>query len=334
LRSQIFSGPKKNFQNGDRGNLIQEYRKIRKSSHSVSKERVARSCIICGGDELSISPAVLMPFIAHRIFGWQPVEIDRSWGLFTIPNGHAFSICNSLFCRSCDFLFLDIRFTDAEMARLYKDYRGKDYVSLREQYEPGYKLRNSLLNNGVGYLLTVENFLKPHLSTPSPNILDWGGDTGRNTPFRACRSRLDILDLSAKETIDGARSVSLETAVEAHYDLIVCSQTLEHVPYPGDVLAQIATCMRFDTILYVELPFEALMKVPCTDDRNSTKRHWHEHINFFSIKSLEILLSSSGFKLVNLTTTDVEVAGCSVSIIQATARLSSSPSGRDESITF
>ena len=98
-----------------------------------------------------MSPAILMPFIAARTFGWHSVVIDDSWGLKTIKNGMAYSICNSLACRECNHLFLDIRFSDSEMSSLYQDYRGQDYVRLRDSFEPGYAIRNKALINGVSF---------------------------------------------------------------------------------------------------------------------------------------------------------------------------------------
>jgi len=35
------------------------------------------------------------------------------------------------------------------------------------------------------------------------------------------------------------------------------------------------------------------------------KRHWHEHINFFSQKSLEMLLEASGLKLLAIQKLDI-----------------------------
>ena len=82
-------------------------------------DHVASHCVCCGGADLQRSPAVLMPFIAHRIYQWEPVLIDESWGLQTISDGHAYSLCHSLLCLDCHLLFLDIRFSNAESSRLY-----------------------------------------------------------------------------------------------------------------------------------------------------------------------------------------------------------------------
>ena len=70
-----------------------------------------------------------MPFISHRAFNWRPVVIDETWGLNSIKKGNAYSLCNSLFCKRCGFLFLDIRFSDDELSRLYENYRAKNIQS-------------------------------------------------------------------------------------------------------------------------------------------------------------------------------------------------------------
>ena len=158
----------------------------------LRRERIATQCVCCGGENLKSSPAILMPFVAHRVFGWAPVVIDESWGLNTIKSGNAYSICKSLYCKDCGFLFLDIRFSDAELSNLYEDYRGETYNSLRESYEPGYTLRNKELIAGFEYIGDIEKFLEPHLNFPV-SVLDWGGDIGKNTPFKDRRDRKSVV---------------------------------------------------------------------------------------------------------------------------------------------
>ncbi len=286
------------------------------------KERIATQCVCCGSDNLKSSPAVLMPFVAHRTFGWYPVVIDESWGLTTIKNGNAYSICKSLFCDDCGFLFLDIRFSDCELENLYKDYRGEEYNALREFYEPGYTERNEGLNSGIEYVGEIEDFLRPHLSFPI-SILDWGGDTGKNTPFRDCNESFDIYDISKKSVVAGARIVDKTEAQSKRYKLIVCSNVLEHVPYPSDLLADITNTMDIDSILYVEVPFENIF---LTNDRDLhlLKRHWHEHINFYSEKSLHSLFKNVGLEVVNLKHLRATAGGRSSFLFQVACRLKQS----------
>ena len=273
-------------------------------------EHTASSCVCCGGTALERSAAVLMPFLAHRIYNWEPACIDESWGLKTIASGHAYSLCNSLLCKQCRLLFLDIRFSDAEMSRLYEDYRGVAYTRLRERYEPGYAERNANFVAGINYMDEVEAFLKPLLPT-TLSILDWGGDTGVNTPFKHGNGNtVHIYDISGIESSGQFKNVSLQSARLQSYDLVVCSNVLEHVPYPLQLLQQIQTVMHKDTVLYLEVPLENhVYASPNDEDLLTKKRHWHEHINFFSAPSLHALLARAELTQIDFTVKEIRSEG-------------------------
>ncbi len=260
-----------------------------------------------------------MPFVSHRVFGWEPVIIDESWGLQTVKTGNAYSICKSLACSDCDFLFLDIRFSPSEMEKLYQDYRGDDYTSLRELYEPGYALRNENLNAGIDYMGQVESFLEPYLTFPL-TVLDWGGDTGKNTPFKGRSDVFDIYDISSKPVIDGARIVSKEVAFSNQYKLIVCSNVLEHVSYPSDMIFEIKNAMDKGSILYIEVPLENV-QINAGPDSYLKKKHWHEHINFFTETSLRRLAMNAGLEVVELRELVLQFAGKTLVMFQMACRL-------------
>jgi hypothetical protein len=287
----------------------------------LERERIAAQCVCCGSRRLNSAPALLMPFIADRAFGWEPVVIDDSWGLKTIRNGTAYSICRSLSCDDCGFLFLDIRFSASELENLYRDYRGEAYTRLREHYEPGYTLRNETLNAGADYIDAVEAFLRPHLAGPIV-VLDWGGDTGKNTPFRGEAKTVDVFDISSKATLPGVASVDKVEALSKHYSLVVCSNVLEHVPYPSDLLFEIQEAMDEDTILYIEVPFETLIRTnPDMQDLPKKKKYWHEHINFYSRQSLRRLLNNVGFEIVAAETLEVKTGNGAAFFFQLACKL-------------
>jgi hypothetical protein len=263
-----------------------------------SGQRIATTCVCCGSDKLSHSPVILMPFVAARVFNWHPLEIDESWGLKTIQSGHAYSICNSLLCQNCGLLFLDMRFSDTELERLYSNYRGQAYSELREKFEPGYISRNDLLNEGVPFLAQVEEFIRPYLQFPIA-LLDWGGDTGINTPFKNENCLFHIYDISNKPVMEGAIAVDVAIATSTQYQLIICSQVLEHTPYPAKVIESMKDAMSDNTLLYIDVPYEEHMRNCAADSLLAKKKHWHEHINFYSSKSLRTLVERCGLEVVD-----------------------------------
>lgn len=278
--------------------------------HSVrSEERIASRCICCGGDALSKSPAILMPFIAKRTFGWEPVEITDEWGLRDIKSGMAYPLCNTLQCKDCGVLFLDMRFTDSEMSSLYSGYRDEEYTDIRDQFEPGYKSRNLLISLGATHIAQVETFLSAYV-TPPLRILDWGGDTGLNTPFKSHSKVIHIYDISNKPVIQGALRVESSTLENTIYDLIVLSHVLEHVPYPAKTIDDICAVMGEETVLYIEVPHEDLVRLnPGSKNLHTMKKHWHEHINFFARDSLVALLEHCGLRAIGMQSAPIEFAG-------------------------
>lgn len=256
---------------------------------------IARRCIYCDSNALEQAPAIIMPFVAHRALGYAPVEISRNWGLRDVPTGQCQARCNTTHCHDCGGLFMDLRFGDPEMAALYENYRGQAYSDLRERYEPGYRLRNDELAC-QSHTVAVENFLAGKLPE-HPRILDWGGDDGRNTPFRLSASRCDIVDISGKATLPGTFSVTPAEALANNYDLVVLSHVLEHLPSPLSLLEAVAPLVCCGAWLYIEIPYEKLMIELAHSDTSQTwqaKRHWHEHINFFSKAAIGALANRAG----------------------------------------
>ena len=127
--------------------------------------------------------------------------------------------------------FLDIRFDNKEMMKLYKDYRGEQYTRLRMLYEPDYAARNNELEKKYSYIDKVDEFILQSL-TGSPTILDWGGNTGINTPLAKKRNHAYVYDISAKKTIDGVEKINRKNLNQIKFDLVVISNVLEHVSYP------------------------------------------------------------------------------------------------------
>ena len=281
--------------------------------------RISQNCICCGSEDLLNSPAILMPFVSHRVFNWRPIVIDETWGLNTISNGKAYSICNTLCCVNCGLIYLDYRFSDSEMSNLYKNYRDEEYVNLRDYYEPGYKERNKLILNGNNYISLVEEFLKPYLKFPI-SILDYGGDTGKNTPFRNGENKIDIYEISGIDTLPYTNLITKEDAFNKKYDLIICSNVLEHVSFPQIIINELELLMNKDSLLYIDLPYEDILKTGESIDIYKNKKHWHEHINFFSKQSIIEMFRKTQLEIISLETFDLYAGGKNASLFQILCR--------------
>lgn len=261
---------------------------------------IATRCPCCAGAELGVSPAVLMPLVANRAFGWTPVEITPEWGFRHLKTGMAYCLCNSMQCQACGLLFLDIRFDDEEMERLYWNFRSEAYALQRDAYEPGYAETNAAIQAYVPDTSDAERALDGHVKN-APRVLDWGGNGGKNTPFRTSASQVDIYDLSDEPAIAGVRRVDLKEAASSRYDLIVMSHVLEHMPYPETALHPAKAMLGEHGVIYVEVPHEILIaSSPGARDLASKKRHWHEHINFFTEDALRALLERCGLEVVGI----------------------------------
>lgn len=243
--------------------------------------KIVDHCVVCGNASLTYTPAAFHPFVMHRIFQWIPVRIRIN----DEQNVLTFSVCKTITCANCDFEFVDIRFDDEEMRKLYSGYREEEYTALREYYEPGYRqLNDELDNQTVNYYADIEAFILNTTPMRPRKVLDWGGNNGINTPFRD--AEIHIFDIAAKAPKYGKAVIEPEPP----YDLIVCSNVLEHVPYPRVLLRQITPYLNPESLLYLEVPRET-----------HGQTFWHEHINRFNEQSLAKLIEICGLRLMDMT---------------------------------
>lgn len=281
---------------------------------------IADNCICCGYELLQSSPAILMPFVAKRVFGHEPLEITSEWGMRDLSLGTAYSICNSLQCQRCGALFLDYRFSTEQMNDLYKGYRNEFYTSQRSKYEPDYAKLAEHIQKREQYIYDVEVWLAKYLPK-KPAVLDWGGGTGINTPFLS-KGSVQIYDISNVDVMSHIEKIGIEEIKNNTYDLIVCSQVLEHVPYPLELLERIKLEIKDEVLLYIEVPYETLIR----DNQNSLalaglKKYWHEHINFFTEKSLAYLLQCAGMEIIDTRTLSVDLGWRTGAIIGVLAKV-------------
>lgn len=255
-------------------------------------------CLICGTETAAGQRGIVAPFLARRI--WK---------------GDAFP-AEYRHCEVCDFGYFTPRMEPAEEGRLYAGYRDERYLCERHSTEPWYTAK---LNDSFDSPETLEarrkvlqRLFAQHLSGDPKKILDFGGDRGELIQAVFPRAEKFVYEISGVPPLEGIRSVSLTEGAQIGFDLIICSNVLEHVAYPKQLLDQIDSMAQPGTFIFLEVPIEAPDDARTVAKRLAQEavllimrpslaisllklrstRVMHEHLNFFSLSALRQLAAS------------------------------------------
>ena len=229
-------------------------------------------------------------------------------------------------CAECGFMFFNPRLEPLEEISLYTGYRSPGYQKMRRAFEPWYTEKfNAGLSSPQAWqhrkkLLSSLFRDKMDLGERTFGaVLDFGGDRGDLIADLVPASRRFVYEISGIDQVAGVEPLrSVEECKQHRFDLIVTSNVLEHVGSPRDVIAQIASLANSNTLVFNEVPYESV-----TDLRTRLKRiaqvgvlaatrptlAWqglgpgmlnlmHEHVNYFSPRSLDRLMEVSGFSIL------------------------------------
>ncbi len=269
-------------------------------------------CIICGSGVVKW-PGQIAPFIADYVFDGRLTKYD---------------LC---YCPRCQMIFSDVRFDDAEVSRLYSNYRGEDYCRIREAHEPGYRRINDKFGNDAHGNLVRKRFIERVLSKRDTatvgSVLDYGGDRGQLIPDGLAAAERYVYDVSGVPPIEGVHSIT--TAEDAApYDLVMCCQVLEHVSDPAGFLETLKTLLRDNGLLYVEVPagIPTRRYFDVTMGRRWLDRLWHprmhEHINYFTKASLRNALLLHGLTPLDTEIVILDLGWCIAPVIGCLATCS------------
>ena len=274
--------------------------KLEKFMQSVS------NCVICHAPISKSSTGVTAPFLARRI-----------WNAPSFP-------VKLMHCGGCGFKFFNPRLDGDEEKRLYADYRSEEYQKSRQSYEPWYsKSFNEGLSAPTGMKVrkdTLRRVLSPHLAgLQIRTILDFGGNRGELIEDLIPNTERYVFDISNLETLPGIGHLRGEEDCKGHqWDLVICSNVLEHVGDPQRTLEDISEISNKGTLIFVEVPQESP-----AGPKNIAKRLtqlailmvtrpsvalrlcrlaliylMHEHVNFFCPKALRHLVNSLHWEIV------------------------------------
>jgi len=189
---------------------------------------------------------------------------------------------------------------------------------MRYSFEPWYtKNFNQNLFSEVTMLSRrdcLKRLLAPHLREKRVRaILDFGGGRGELISDLVSGAERYVYDVSQAEPLQGIEKLKSLADCKAHrYDMIICSNVLEHVAYPRDVLREITDVASPGTLVFVEVPYESPFgyrerakrlaqeailiamrsRIAWSLLKVGVLNMMHEHVNFFSPAALERAMSS------------------------------------------
>ena len=298
------------------------------------RERLDESC-----------PALLAPFLAERVLG-----------------GSA-SACSLMTCPTCGLRCFDGRFDEMEMGRLYQGYREEDYYRVRHRWEPWYTSKvNAALSQDPAEMAArktnVFRLISRTLEGASPGrILDFGGDQGQFIPDEWEAERF-VFEISGRAPLPGIQSIEKRSDLEgACFDLVMLCHVLEHLSDPAAQMGILHSLIGPSGVLYVEVPQERpnlhwAGSWPWTrPGLHWLARHpWllrlvdlystvfrirrgtiplggflkaSEHINFFTVRSLDALMRRMGFQVLACEELAFQGAYCEAKVLGCVARRSS-----------
>jgi hypothetical protein len=255
-------------------------------------------CIVCESSGVRRIKGIVAPFLAQRIWDRAPFPAEL------------------VECRDCGFLYFNPRLSGDEEQRLYRNYRSAEYQNARHTTEPWYteKLNASLFGDQAmqARRTAVGNILRSHLPQGAVHsVLDFGGARGELIIGLIPGAQGFVYDISQLEPLPEITKVGLDCG--QRFDLVICSNVLEHVASPRHLLEQILSFCRLGSYVFLEVPGESplqlqtrlkrvaqlAMLLPARPSlamrlvRLGTMNVMHEHLNFYSPKALRTLLSVS-----------------------------------------
>ncbi len=156
-------------------------------------------------------------------------------------------------CGNCQTGFFDKRYTDNEMADIYREYRGSEYLKKRSKWEPWYTNLYNSNHDSDQWIESRKKSLTEFLSRANINecniVVDVGGDRGQYIPDIAL-SKI-VIDISDKELCDNVARLN-RIGDLPFADLVIYAHVLEHVSNPIHELQMI---FQKTNQIYVEVPF-------------------------------------------------------------------------------
>lgn len=199
-------------------------------------------------------------------------------------------VLRSRLCRRCGFAAVSPRPTEEDLVAKYDVLRRNATPTAEE--------------NDKRRAERTHAALVAQLGREPQRVLDFGGGDGRlMDPFIARGADCYLLDHydMPRAGVRRLGAVLDDLPDGMDFDAIVCSHVLEHLAEPRSALLGLAARLTQDGALYVEVPDQVWQSIPIGDAVT--------HVNFFTLRSLQALMSGAGLEVRSLAAGPGSFAG-------------------------
>jgi hypothetical protein len=279
--------------------------------------RSLRGCICCGERSFKKGYGLISPFFSERV-------LEQADSL----------IVDVLLCKSCKSRFFDVDISEAQLGRLYDDYRGNSYFEQRNKHEPWYtKAINDDIGGGEEFVkrlkTCVDALAVAQVKNEFTAALDHGGDRGQMLSGGVIHAQQRaVYEISGVTPEHDVENITYQQMCDTSWDFILSCHVLEHLTNPSSYVADLSALGHKGTVYFFEVPNEGYVSFGF----NGTwlQRQWlnwlishkvvlrifhllsvvfriklrivlpflflalNEHLNYFSVQGLHKLLVAQG----------------------------------------
>ena len=201
------------------------------------------------------------------------------------------------YCLNCGFVFSERIPTHRELEEHYKGYSRDDYLSpltikryneLLDYFE-SYRKTNNLLDVGcgMGYFLV-------EAKKRGWNVF---GTEFTDTAIKICKQK----DISMKKGVFNPKNYKTKA-----FDIITSFEVIEHINNPLFEVANYYEALRKNGMLYITTPnFNSLLRYRMQENYNVIT--YPEHLSYYTPKTINNLLTLTGFKKSFLKSTGISI---------------------------
>ena len=214
---------------------------------------------------------------------------------------------NMMICNNCKLVQLDKNFDPNEM------------------YGDNYGYMSSLNKSMISHLnLKALNLKKKYKLKPKQNILDIGSNDGTFLSFFNNKFNLFGCDptikkfhkLYRKDIVKMPSFFSSKLFNKQKFNLITSISMFYDLPDPLDFAKQISSVLHDNGIWHIELSY-----MPMMIKNRSYDTICHEHLEYYSLKSLKYLINKANLKIINLSFNQTNGGSIEVDVAKKKSKL-------------